>query len=224
MQQTQLISRSRRSKQGTAKMSHGKIVHKMKHCSLKSHHQRYQQNYSSHISYISKEVLSDRILNAHLPTIIIDTRDDDVVGGMIQGALFCPESSFTRKTMLSLLEKAKEKRLERNSGITEHKTWVVFHCMETVMRSVRCAKRFNNLVREAGDSDIISVKLLTGGADGWIRSFWNNKRLVEGFDDKYWGFEEDQKQLDSAQIKDNTQPRLENDQKQIEKTQQKGLR
>jgi hypothetical protein len=217
------------------KVSQNRIGHKMKqHCSSKSslktpshHHRHHQQRYNTsnaistsspsanQISYISREVLADRILNAHLPTIIIDARDDDVIGGMIQGALFCPESSFTHRKMASLLKKAKEKRREHNSGITEHKTWVVFHCMETIERSVRCAKRFYDLVRDSGDSDIISVKLLTGGADGWIRSYWSDKRLVEGYDDKYWGFEEqqqihdqDQKQLDLQQQQNQVQPRL----------------
>merc|ERR1712165_434103 len=94
---------------------------------------------------------------------------------------------------MSLLERAKEKRKEYNSGITtDHKTWVVFYCMETVKRSVRCARRFYDLVSESGDKNAIAVKLLAGGADGWIRSYWNDKRLVEGYDDQYWGFEEDE--------------------------------
>merc|ERR1712165_501984 len=93
---------------------------------------------------------------------------------------------------MSLLERAKEKRKEYNSGITtDHKTWVVFYCMETVKRSVRCARRFYDLVSESGDKNAIAVKLLAGGADGWIRSYWDDKRLVEGYDDQYWGFEED---------------------------------
>ena len=156
-------------------------------------HQQHARSKPSQISYISKEILADRILNAHLPTIIIDVRDDDVIGGMVQGALFCPENNFTEIYMTSLLEKAKEKQQEYYSGITtNHKTWVVFHCMETLKRSVRCAKKFHSMLLDSGESNKIAVKLLTGGADSWIRSYWNDKRLVEGYDDQYWGFEEDQ--------------------------------
>jgi len=154
----------------------------------KHHQQQLHPDSSSHLCYISKEVLVDRTLNAHLPTIIIDARDDDVVGGIINGAIFCPEKHFTYDKMLSLLAKAKKLRQAHNSGIIEHKAWVVFYCMESNKRSVRCARRFYNLVREAGDLDIISVKLLQGGADGFVRSYWNDQRLVEGYDDKYWGF------------------------------------
>ncbi len=141
-------------------------------------------------SYISKEVLSDRILNAHLPTIIVDVRDD-AIGGMVQGALFCPERTFSRRKMMCLLDKVKEKRHEHNSGITDHKAWVVFYSQETQTRSVKCAQNFYALVSELGQQKFISVKLLTGGADGWIRSHRNDKRLVEGYDDQYWGFDED---------------------------------
>ena len=155
-----------------------------------SHSYQQHQRHSNQICYIPKEVLADRILN-NLPTIIIDARDDDVVGGMIQGAIYCPESTFTPKKMLCLLKKAKERRLAyHSSGLMDHKVWVIFHCMETIKRSVRCAKRFYNLVQETGNGDVVSVRLLSGGADGWIRSYWKDHRLVEGYDDKYWGYEE----------------------------------
>lgn len=160
-----------------------------------SHSYQQHQRHTNQICYVPKDVLADRILN-NLPTIIIDARDDDVVGGMIQGAIYCPESTFTPKKMLCLLKKAKERRLAyHSSGLIDHKVWVVFHCMETIKRSVRCAKRFYNLVQETGNSDVVSVRLLSGGADGWIRSYWKDHRLVEGYDDKYWGYEEHEREM-----------------------------
>lgn len=178
-------------------------------------HQRRPRSNSFQSSYISKEVLADRILNANLPTIIIDARDDDVIGGMVHGALFCPESNFNKTYMTSLLEKAKEKRREYNSGITTtHKTWVVFHCMETLKRSVRCARKFHNLVMDSGDNNAIAVKLLTGGADSWIRSYRNDKRLVEGYDDQYWGFEEDEMKKQQLEQEHRQKQQQEHQQKQ----------
>ena len=52
--------------------------------------------------------------------------------------------------------------------------------------STHCARRFQRVVRELGETDEICVKVLKGGIDGWMRSYWNDSRLVEGFDRMCW--------------------------------------
>lgn len=68
----------------------------------------------------------------------------------------------------------------------EGKTVVVFHCMESVMRGPRCARRL--LDSSQGETLPFAVRVLRGGADRWIRRFYRDPTLVSNFDKDYWGF------------------------------------
>ena len=36
----------------------------------------------------------------------------------------------------------------------------------------------------------VRVAVLRGGFDQWVRRFWKNATLVQGYDDEYWGYAE----------------------------------
>lgn len=110
--------------------------------------------------------------------IIVDTRDEDCAGGRVKGALHLADGSDWTEN-ISVLIKA----------IAEVKAKVViFHCMESIRRGPRCARRLYNYYVEDGEEDMPAIKILQGGADQWIRKYYKSD-LVEDFDDDYWGFE-----------------------------------
>lgn len=132
--------------------------------------------------------------------LVVDTRDDDVIGGMIPGALHMADGTFLAASLLPLLrrvEKALAKTTEK--GETEEKVedggdvHVVFHCMESAQRGPRCARRFHNALRAWGgrvDPARVHVRVLRGGFDRWVRRFFHEDRSqLIGYDDAYWGFE-----------------------------------
>ena len=109
--------------------------------------------------------------------LIIDTRDDDNAGGSIRGALHIPDGSDWEKSIHVLLNAIKEKNAKL----------VIFHCMESIRRGPRCARRLYNYYMEEGEENMPSIKILQGGADQWVRKYFKTS-LVEGFDNDYWGF------------------------------------
>jgi hypothetical protein len=142
------------------------------------------------IGFLSNDDLASRMLENLLPTIVVDCRDDGAQGGYITGALFCPEARFGSKEMKRLLGKSIEKH-NLCHGISNHKCFVIFYCVQSVERSLRCAQNFWQYVRENGYSNDISVRVLRGGAHGFIPLFADDKRLVLNFDAGHWSFQED---------------------------------
>merc|ERR1712032_1391857 len=61
---------------------------------------------------------------------------------------------------------------------------------ESARRGPRCARRLSVYMGAAAgaSSSTVSIRVLQGGADQWIRRFFNDPSRVEGFDDDYWGF------------------------------------
>ena len=133
-------------------------------------------------AYLSPDELESRLLDHDKSgsVLVVDVRDDDAVGGNIKGALHLWDSSDWENVSMPRL-------------ITEIATrkpdLVVFHCMESLRRGPRCAKRlFTYLqINERLDKHP-DIRILTGGADRWIRKHYKNPALVENFCDDYWGF------------------------------------
>lgn len=131
--------------------------------------------------------------------LVIDVRDDDNGGGSIRGAVHCPDGSFCAADAVQLARR---------------KDVVVFHCMESARRGPRCARRLQEYYQlqqtqtqqEQQQMQPASLQLpmpricvLQGGADLWIRRFYKDSTLVEGFDPDYWGFGDSQDDGDGPQ-------------------------
>jgi hypothetical protein len=73
--------------------------------------------------------------------------------------------------------------------------WVVFHCMESIRRGPRCARRLFQALNMAGNgvdaAAPITIKVLQGGADQWMRNFYSDPRLVEAYNNDIWGYLDD---------------------------------
>ena len=112
----------------------------------------------------------------------MDCRDDDVKGGKIVGSLHLPDSEFdinSIETIMKEVESKKDKDVD-----------IVFHCMESARRGPRCARRFYEAMKLWNDHDSnITIRVLIGGFDQWIRNFYGTD-MIEDYDDDYWGFEE----------------------------------
>jgi rhodanese-related sulfurtransferase len=131
--------------------------------------------------YIAQEEVISLFHTNNQHFLIIDTRDEDSAGGNIRGALHFPDGSDWLQTMPLLLAAIEKKEA----------TMVIFHCMESIRRGPRCARRLHNyfLDTDIDEDDIPEVRILQGGADQWIRKFYKTD-LVENYDDDYWAFEE----------------------------------
>lgn len=113
----------------------------------------------------------------------MDCRDDDVKGGNIVGSLHLPDSEFSLESVETILSEIEKRKLSRDVA-------VVFHCMESARRGPRCARRFHEMLKIWNNHDWnITVRVLTGGFDQWIRTYYDTK-WIENYDDEYWGFEE----------------------------------
>uniref|UniRef100_A0A7S4ILB6 Rhodanese domain-containing protein n=1 Tax=Odontella aurita TaxID=265563 RepID=A0A7S4ILB6_9STRA len=128
--------------------------------------------------------------------VVVDCRDEDGAGGRIRGAVRLPDSAFASDFESRLLPALVA--LPRDCG-DDDSPMVVFHCMESVRRGPRCAKRLDayisNLRSDDDDPECaqqpprsLSIRVLEGGADHWIRRFYSDAEQVEDFDDDYWGF------------------------------------
>ena len=119
--------------------------------------------------------------------IVLDVRDEDVAGGMVRGAIHCPDGRFGAECILELLRRAAREEEE------EEKTTLLLHCMESARRAPRCARRLIAAVdalRESGHPvQPLDVKILEGGFDQFCRRHWDDPVLVQGYDDEYWGYE-----------------------------------
>ena len=106
--------------------------------------------------------------------LILDVRDDDAVGGHIRNAHHFPDSTFASR-IDEVVDLIKEKK----------PTKIVTHCMESVMRGPRCARR---LVEILAPEDAAKVRVLKGGASLFIREYATTE-WVQDFDDDYWSLE-----------------------------------
>ena len=73
--------------------------------------------------------------------VVVDARDDDVVGGHIPGALHVPEKDL--HGMLEVIHATAMRKAEERSSVCT-RCVVVFHCMESAMRGPRSATVFAN--------------------------------------------------------------------------------
>jgi len=140
--------------------------------------------------YLPQVTLEECILssenNDEIGLLVVDVRDDDHIGGRVRGAIHRSDTSLSQATNLASLA---SNVLALGSNGT-----VVFHCMESLRRGPRCAKRLTLLFEFLKvKDDAPTVKVLHGGADQWIRKFWNRSELVDDYDDEIWWYEEDQK-------------------------------
>jgi rhodanese-related sulfurtransferase len=121
--------------------------------------------------YISRQDLLKLISGGKPGVLVVDVRDGDAIGGHIVGAVHFPDSTFTS-------------RLRELSHLLEerHIHLVVFHCMESVRRGPRCAKRLYTYLKES-NSQQVPIRVLQGGADRWIREY---PAHTEDLDHEYW--------------------------------------
>jgi len=135
-----------------------------------------------HGMYLSLENLENIILSQK-PHLVIDSRDDDYIGGNIYGSQHVPDKDWDNQ-LPSLLQKIEDLVQKNQVNISEFT--VIFHCMESVRRGPRCAYKLLKYYERKGISFPI-IKVLEGGAHNWIHKNHLDKRLVENFDNDYWG-------------------------------------
>ncbi len=174
-----------------------------------------------------QDELRSRILSG-TPTVIVDVRDDDHQGvseacllrlvcapalsiqhghyktvqthffsfveqGHIMGSIHMPDGgdwSVQMPRLLSIIE------CMRDSSALP--VTVVFHCMESIRRGPRCARRlFQELASTPAknvEGDLamqVTIKVLQGGADQWMRKFYLDSRLVQAYNNDIWGYMDD---------------------------------
>ena len=141
--------------------------------------------------YVPREALYAALDAGTPPTIIVDTRDDDACGGHITGALHMADGDFGPRQVLELMARARELAAARGAEVM-----ICFHCMESARRGPRCAKRLvegMRALRGVGYApQPVKVAVLEGGFDQWVRRHWRDPARVEGYDDAYWGYAEDE--------------------------------
>jgi hypothetical protein len=145
-----------------------------------SHHRHHYRE--SDIGLIANKDLASRLIEGYLPTIVIDTGNDEESNGQIRDALFCPERSFGEEQIKCLIQKANERRRLCNTGISNHKCYVVFYYRDSVKKGLRCAHRFHQAVHDLGENHGICTTVLRGGAGSWFKMHGNDHRLVQDFD------------------------------------------
>jgi rhodanese-related sulfurtransferase len=113
-----------------------------------------------------------------------------VLQGHIAGSIHLPDGgdwTLQMPHLLSVIESARS-----SSGCT---VTVVFHCMESVRRGPRCARRLFQELKKSEDSEDpakrVSIKVLQGGADQWVRNFHKDSQLVEHYNNDIWGYLDD---------------------------------
>eukprot|EP00939_MAST-03C_sp_MAST-3C-sp1_P004032 g4032.t1 len=131
--------------------------------------------------YVEREVIR-RIISpkrsSERKIVVVDVRDDDHKGGNIRGSLHLADEEFSPSSIRKLI-----KYVDKIGA-----SMIVFHCMESARRGPRCARRFVEIL-SAYDVDDISIKVLIGGFDQWVRAYFREEpELIENFDDDYWGF------------------------------------
>ena len=112
--------------------------------------------------------------------------------GHIAGSFHLPDGgdwSVQMPHLLSIIDHSLES--------TGPPVMVLFHCMESVRRGPRCARRLFQELKmsdEFADQDKsipVTIKVLQGGADQWIRNFYSDSQLVEAYNNDIWGYLDD---------------------------------
>jgi len=152
-------------------------------------------------TYLTQNKLCEALSCETQSVLVVDVRDEDAIGGCVRGAIQLPDATLaTAEGLVHLAHKALELGDE---GM------IVFHCMESLRRGPRCAKRLTQYLGAIQSRFNIElnkpqIKVLAGGADQWMRNFWQQQEFVENFDDDYWGFTE----LELCQTLSNTTHKL----------------
>lgn len=136
--------------------------------------------------YIKQDELAQLLLNKnnYSEILIIDTRDDDIIGGKVVNSKHYSDKEMKDIPNNLVLLTIEALKLKKNSII-------IFHCMESLRRGPRCCYRLNKIFELLNIENIKpELRILTGGADQWIRKYWKTD-LVENYDDDYWGFLDD---------------------------------
>ncbi|KAK6082509.1 hypothetical protein SCUP515_02264 [Seiridium cupressi] len=118
---------------------------------------------------------------------IVDVRDDDHIGGHIQGSLHFPSRSL-EAMMPTLLRKLEDKET------------VVFHCALSQQRGPSAALRYmrerselvEKMKKEGKEEKTQTVYVLDRGFVGWQEVYGTDERLTQGYrkdlwEDGYWG-------------------------------------
>ncbi len=113
--------------------------------------------------------------------------------GHIVGSIHMPDGGDWSVQMPQLLS-----AIEHARGASDAPFTVLFHCMESLRRGPRCARRlFQELSQKSARSDRedpaarVEIKVLQGGADQWMRKFYSDSRLVEAYNNDIWGYLDD---------------------------------
>ncbi len=175
--------------------------------------------------YMKQEELVELIQRRDNRVIVVDCRDDDMIGGKIKGSLNIPDSDWYKrsdaliKRIVNMAKYCYQASLKSsastiasdasgdggigsfaasssseagvnigNRGDICAEVTVVLHCMESIRRGPRCARRlFLQLENLEEKLDlIVNLRVLEGGADRWVRKYFNNSDLVEEYDENYW--------------------------------------
>ena len=145
--------------------------------------------------YVRREELVER-LRSNAPTVVVDVRDDDAVGGHIRVALHLADEEFDGASVRAIFDRAREVASKQSSSEADADATVqvVLHCMESVQRGPRCARRLvvslEAMRASMAELPRMSVHVLEGGFDQWCRRHWQDESLVEQYDDEIWGYEE----------------------------------
>jgi hypothetical protein len=108
------------------------------------------------------------------------------------GSIHLPDGGDWSVQMPRLLSVIADARRASRSPVT-----VIFHCMESIRRGPRCARRlFVHLQSSAEDvvedsSAPVAIQVLHGGADQWMRNFYSDSRLVHDYNNDIWGYLDD---------------------------------
>jgi hypothetical protein len=104
-----------------------------------------------------------------------------------------PDGGNWSEQMPKLLSLIQHARSTSGAPVT-----VLFHCMESIRRGPRCARRLFQELRKVSDKSVeedltmqVAIKVLQGGADQWMRNFYSDSRLVEGYNNDIWGYLDD---------------------------------
>jgi len=118
---------------------------------------------------ISSTQLAKIIQIPKAPLIVIDVRDEDIIGGHIPGSINIPSKIFHSKAVeLAKIYSAKE--------------FIVFHCMQSKNRDPICAQILKTLLPKQEN-----ILVLDGGFEGWVVRFHKTApHLIADFNYGYW--------------------------------------
>ena len=138
--------------------------------------------------YLRRQVLKKWMFKKR-PTktiIVIDNRDKcDNHGGKVVKSIQLPDENWIKEGYSEILFRHLLKHHQQHPKLP---IFLIFHCMESVRRGPRCAKRFEEFMATIEVKFDYSIRVLEGGGDQWVRNYYSNSLLVEKYDDKIWGF------------------------------------